>query len=65
MSRLQAAVANEGPMIVTQKKELRLLTPKYCESTHQTKRRPTRTIDVSSAGLWAAAAPAGNEQRAG
>lgn len=33
-------------MIVTQKKELRLLTPKYCESIHQTRRRPTRTIDV-------------------
>ncbi len=33
-------------MIVTQKKELRLLTPKYCESIHQTKRRPTRTVEV-------------------
>lgn len=26
---------------------LRLLTPKYCESVNQTKRRPTRTIHVS------------------
>lgn len=43
---LQAAVAGEGPMIVTQKKELRLLTPKYCESISQTRRRPTRTVDV-------------------
>jgi hypothetical protein len=25
-----------------------LITPKYCESINQTKRRPTRTIDVSS-----------------
>jgi hypothetical protein len=33
-------------MIVTQKKELRLLTPKYCESIHQTKRRPTRTVEI-------------------
>ena len=35
-----------APMIVTQKKELRLLTPKYCESISQTRRRPTRTVDV-------------------
>lgn len=35
-------------MIVTEKKELRLVTPKYCESIHQTKRRPTRTVDVRS-----------------
>lgn len=26
-----------------------LVTPKYCESTHQTRRRPTRTIHVSVA----------------
>lgn len=36
----------EGPMIVTEKKELRLPTPKYCESVTQTRRRPTRTVDV-------------------
>jgi hypothetical protein len=24
-----------------------LVTPKYCESIHQTKRRPTRTVHVS------------------
>lgn len=41
---------NEGPMIVTEKKELRLPTPKYCESIHQTRRRPTRTIDVRLGG---------------
>lgn len=44
----QAAVAGEGPMIVTQKKE-RLLTPKYCESINQSKRRPTRTVEVRPA----------------
>jgi (E)-4-hydroxy-3-methylbut-2-enyl-diphosphate synthase len=33
-------------MIVTEKKELRLPTPKYCESIHQTRRRPTRTVDI-------------------
>jgi hypothetical protein len=44
----QAAAETEGPMIVTQKKELKLLTPKYCESIHQTRRRPTRTVDVGS-----------------
>lgn len=37
-------------MIVTEKKELRLPTPKYCESIHQTRRRPTRTIDVRGDG---------------
>lgn len=37
-------------MIVTEKKELRLPTPKYCESIHQTRRRPTRTIDVRGGG---------------
>ncbi len=41
---------NEGPMIVTEKKELRLPTPKYCESIHQTRRRPTRTVDVRGGG---------------
>lgn len=24
----------------------KLVMPKYCESTHQTKRRPTRTVEV-------------------
>ncbi|KAL4448645.1 hypothetical protein ABPG75_005864 [Micractinium tetrahymenae] len=43
---IRAAVAGEGPMIITQKKELRLLTPKYCESINQTKRRPTRTVEI-------------------
>ena len=41
---------NEGPLIVTEKKELRLPTPKYCESIHQTRRRPTRTVDVRGGG---------------
>lgn len=27
-----------------------LIIPKYCESTHQTRRRPTRTVNVSAAG---------------
>lgn len=37
------------------KKELKLVTPKYCESVTQTKRRPTRTIMVRPrrAGLGA------------
>ncbi|KAL4857829.1 4-hydroxy-3-methylbut-2-en-1-yl diphosphate synthase (ferredoxin) [Chlorella vulgaris] len=43
---VRAAAETEGPMIVTQKKELKLLTPKYCESIHQTRRRPTRTVDI-------------------
>jgi hypothetical protein len=30
-----------------EKKELKLLTPKYCEHIYQTRRRPTRTINVS------------------
>ena len=38
-------------MIVTQTKELRRLTPKYCESIHQPTRRPTRTVEVRAA--WA------------
>jgi hypothetical protein len=36
----QAAAAE----LVIPSKEL--VTPKYCESIHQTKRRPTRTINV-------------------
>ena len=38
---IQAAAAE----VVAPSKELVL--PKYCESTHQTRRRPTRTINVS------------------
>lgn len=32
--------------MLPEKKELRLVTPKYCESIYQTRRRPTRTIEV-------------------
>lgn len=34
-------------MVIPGKK---LVMPKYCESTHQTKRRPTRTVEVRMIG---------------
>lgn len=40
------AHAGDSPLVLPEKKELRLVTPKYCESIHQTRRRPTRTIEV-------------------
>ena len=44
---MQAAVAGNGPIIVTEKELMLPGTPKYCESINQTRRRPTRTINVS------------------
>lgn len=40
------AHAGDSPLVLPEKKELRLVTPKYCESIYQTRRRPTRTIEV-------------------
>lgn len=40
----QNAQAAAAELVIPSKE---LLTPKYCESIHQTKRRPTRTINVS------------------
>lgn len=41
---MQAVVA-EGPLVMPEEKKLKLPT-KYCESIHQTIRRPTRTIHI-------------------
>ena len=43
----QAVVAKpaEGPLVMPEEKKLKLPT-KYCESIHQTIRRPTRTIQI-------------------
>lgn len=46
---VQAAAATE---IVVPSKEL--VIPKYCESTHQTRRRPTRTIKVGNVDVGSA-----------
>jgi hypothetical protein len=43
---LPQAILAEGPIVLPQEKKLVL--PKYCESIYQTRRRPTRTIHVSS-----------------
>ncbi len=39
-------MTGESPIIMTQKKELSLVTPKYCESIHETRRRKTCTVTV-------------------
>ena len=39
------AVVAEGPLVMPEEKKLKLPT-KYCESVHQTIRRPTRTIHI-------------------
>ena len=39
------AVVAEGPLVMPEEKKLKLPT-KYCESIHQTIRRPTRTIHI-------------------
>ncbi|KAK9828634.1 hypothetical protein WJX72_001221 [[Myrmecia] bisecta] len=41
---VQAATATDGPLIMPEKKELVL--PIYCESIYQSRRRPTRTINI-------------------
>ena len=39
------AVVAEGPLVMPEEKKLKLPTM-YCESIHQTIRRPTRTIHI-------------------
>jgi hypothetical protein len=53
---LAQATANGSALVIPSKE---LLTPKYCEEVFQTRRRPTRTINVSAGGR------AGCPQRAG
>eukprot|EP00887_Chlorella_sp_A99_P004201 scaffold15.g4201.t1 len=54
LSRRQCARASASraaqPLITSHAdgKGPRLVTPKYCESTHQTRRRPTRTIHIGN-----------------
>lgn len=44
----QTVRSHSEPVVVMPSKELVLPTPKYCESVHVTRRRPTRTVEIGN-----------------